>query len=300
MDMINVVEVGPRDGFQNVKEYIDTEDKFEIIKSIVNSGVQNIQCTSFVSPKAIPQMRDARKIVELCLSNFEDINFFALTPNLRGAGEAANAGLDHIAWVISLSETHNLKNINRSHKASLEELENLRQKYPDLKIDIDLATTFGCPFEGRKSYKEIEIFIDKLIKIGYKNINLCDTIGVAYPSQVRNVIEQLNKKFPDIELSVHIHDTRNMGIINTMTAISAGVRNVQTTLGGLGGCPFAPGASGNTATEDLNYILQREGYSTGINQDLLMDAAKKECRIIVNGAYSGHLMKIETAHDDFV
>lgn len=298
--MINIVEVGPRDGFQNVKEFIDTEHKFEIIKSIVNSGVKDIQCTSFVSPKAIAQMCDARKIVELCLSNFEDVNFFALTPNLRGVDDAVNAGLKHVTWVISLSETHNLKNINRSHQDSLKELENLRQKYPDLRIDIDLATTFGCPFEGRKSYEEIETFVDKLVKIGYKNIDLCDTIGVAYPSQVRSVIEQLNKNFPDIELSVHIHDTRNMGIINTMTAISAGVKNVQTTLGGLGGCPFAPGASGNTATEDLNYILQKEGYTTGINQDLLMGAVKKECSIIVNGAYSGHLMKIETAHADFM
>lgn len=300
MNKVNIVEIGPRDGFQNVEKFINTEDKFLIIESIVKSGVKNIQCTSFVSPKAIPQMRDSRKITELCLNNFKDVNFFALTPNLRGVDEAVDAGLNHVAWVVSLSETHNLKNINRTHEASLQELEKVRKKYPELKIDIDLATTFGCPFEGRKEYNEVKEFVKKLTSIGYRNINLCDTIGVAYPTQVKKIIKNLKEDFTDLELMVHIHDTRNMGILNTLEAIKNGVKNVQSTLGGLGGCPFAPGASGNTATEDLNYILLREGFQTGINQELLMESVSIERDVIRDGAYSGHLMNIEVAHSDFM
>jgi len=292
MEKIEVYEVGPRDGFQSISEYIPLDKKLKIIEYIYLAGISNIQITSFVSPKAVPQMKDAKELSTICLEKFPDISPFALVPNTKGAENAWEVGIRNVSYVVSLSESHNKANIRRTHEESFNEYLNIKEKLPDLNICLDLATTFGCPFEGGKNANQVVDFLDRYIKNGIDTVNLCDTIGIANPKQVREVIIAVQNAFPDIELQVHIHDTRNMGMVNTLAAIEKGVKKVQTTLGGLGGCPFAPGASGNLATEDLVYMLMEMGYDTGIDLNKLLFAARYQEKVIPNGNFSGHLFKI--------
>lgn len=198
-----------------------------------------------------------------------------------------------MAYVVSFSATHNRANINRTHEESLGELKTIRGAYPELDICLDLATAFGCPFEGK--YLEVGRVVDFLspyVDAGVNEVCLCDTIGIADPAQVRRLIGVLNAAYPALPLQIHVHDTRGMGLLNTITAIQSGVSAVQSTLGGLGGCPFAPGASGNTATEDLVYALTEMGYHTGIDFRKILRAAKDAFQTIP-GIYSGHHIHIE-------
>lgn len=291
---IQVVEVGPRDGLQNLKEYLPTQQKLALIDGLLQAGVTHIQITSFVSPKAIPQMRDAEEVARTCLERYPQADLFALVPNLRGAQTAHRLGMKKVANVISLSESHNKANINRTRDQSLEELARLRDALPELEVCLDVATAFGCPFEGRPTQQALVDFVGQGHQLGVREFCLCDTIGVAAPDQVRGALKAVKAAFPDSTFQVHIHDTRNMGMVNTLAAIECGVDGVQSTLGGLGGCPFAPGASGNTATEDLVYMLHLMGYETGIDFDRLLSLAK-EFHGAVPGTYSGHHIHIQTA-----
>ena len=292
MKAIEIYEVGPRDGFQNKKVYIPMENKLRIIDAIAAAGVKNIQVTSFVSPKAIPQMADAAEVAAACAEKYPDLSLYALAPNLRGASNAWNAGIKHIFYVVSLSASHNKANINRTHEQSMQEYLNIRESLPDMEITIDLATTFGCPFEGKPSTQAVVDFIGSYVEAGVGEVDLCDTVGLANPAQVREVIAAVRSAFPSLGLQVHIHDTRNMGMVNTLAAIEAGVTKCQSTLGGLGGCPFAPGASGNLATEDLVYMLNDMGCETGIDTDALVNASRLEKELLGEGNFSGHLMNI--------
>ncbi len=291
---VQVYEVGPRDGFQNLKQYLPLEEKLKIIDDLVASGVKHLQLTSFVSPKAIPQMKDAMEVAKTCVQKYPDVDFLALVPNLFGAKMAWDCGIKKISYVVSLSESHNKANINRTHEESLAELKKIVEAYPDLHICLDLATTFGCPFEGKKDAQEVVAFLKDYVDLGVKEVNLCDTIGVANPKQVREIISAVQTAYPSVALQVHIHDTRNMGMVNTLAAIECGVDSIQSTLGGLGGCPFAPGASGNLATEDVVYMLNDMGYDTGIDFDRLLTASKREKTVIPDGVFSGHHMNIQT------
>ena len=298
MRKIEIHEVGPRDGFQNVGEYIPLKDKLEIIEGLVRAGVRHIQVTSFVSPNAIPQMRDAGELAEACLRLYPDTDIYPLVPNLRGARNAWDAGMRKVSYVVSLSESHNRVNINRTHEQSLSELQLIRDELPDMRICLDLATTFGCPFEGVKSEREVVDFLLPYVQQSPAVVNLCDTIGIAHPAQVRRTIDFLREAYPSIVLQLHVHDTRNMGMVNTLAGIERGVCSVQSTLGGLGGCPYAPGASGNLATEDLVWMLNNMGYETGINSDALIDLAKRQVGLIPQGKFSGHLYAIPNEGGD--
>jgi hydroxymethylglutaryl-CoA lyase len=292
---IDIVEVGPRDGFQNLDDYLPLDLKLKIIDGLIEAGIKHIQHTSFVSPKAVPQMKDAKELTQILLEKYPDFDFFPLVPNLYGARIAYELGIRKVSYVISLSESHNKANINRTHEQSLKELKNIMENYNDLNICVDIATTFGCPFEGKFPVDTVLKFIERIANMGIKEMTLADTIGVANPKQVREIVAAAIKEFPEVEFQVHIHDTRNMGIASTLAAIESGITKVQSTLGGLGGCPFAPGASGNTATEDLVNMLNDMGYDTGIDLDKLLDIARFQKRI-VKGNYSGHLINInETA-----
>lgn len=295
MKKIDIVEVGPRDGFQNLDDYLPLDLKLKIIDGLIEAGIKHIQHTSFVSPKAVPQMKDAKELTQILLEKYPDFDFFPLVPNLYGARIAYELGIRKVSYVISLSESHNKANINRTHEQSLKELKNIMENYNDLNICVDIATTFGCPFEGKFPVDTVLKFIERIANMGIKEMTLADTIGVANPKQVREIVAAAIKEFPEVEFQVHIHDTRNMGIASTLAAIESGITKVQSTLGGLGGCPFAPGASGNTATEDLVNMLNDMGYDTGIDLDKLLDIARFQKRI-VKGNYSGHLINInETA-----
>lgn len=292
MSKIQIVEVGPRDGFQNLKDYIPVEQKLKVIEDLIGAGIKSIQHTSFVSPKAIPQLKDAKELTSILLEKYPDYDFFALVPNLYGARSAYELGLRKVSYVVSLSVSHNKANINRTHEESLEELKTIIETYKDLNVCVDVATTFGCPFEGKYTTGHVLKFLDRVANMGVKEMSLADTIGVANPKQVREIVSAAVKEFPEIEFQVHIHDTRNMGMVNTLVAIESGITKAQSTLGGLGGCPFAPGASGNTATEDLVFMLNDMGYETGIDVDKLIEAAKYE-KSIITGNFSGHLVNIQ-------
>jgi len=284
---VEIVEIGPRDGFQNVPEFIPTELKLQAIDGIIRSGVKRVQITSFVNPKAIPQMKDAKEVATICLEKYPGINFFALVPNLCGAQVAVECGLKEISYVISVSETHNLKNVKRSHDESFSGLSEIIKLYPNIIINLDVATAFGCHYEGDIPIEKIMTFLKRGYDMGIRSFNICDTVGLAYPLLVKEVIENVLKEFPDCEFEIHIHDTRNMGIINSYTAIECGINKIQTSIAGLGGCPFAPGASGNTSTEDLVYMLNKMGYETEIDFEVLLKTAKL-LKEKINGDFSGH------------
>lgn len=293
MERIEIYEVGPRDGFQSVAEYIPLEIKKNIIEGILDSGISHVQITSFVSSKAIPQMKDASVVSEYFVEKYPEAELLALVPNLRGAQMAWDSGIKSVSYVVSLSESHNKANIRRTRQESFDELLKILQDYPELDVCLDLATTFGCPFEGRKSEKDVVPFIKPYIEAGIKTVNLCDTIGAANPAQVRRIIEAVRTEYPELELMVHIHDTRNMGMVNTLVAIELGITKVQSTLGGLGGCPFAPGASGNLATEDLAFMLSEMGYQLGIDIPKMVEHARYQAEVIPIGKFSGHLYAIQ-------
>jgi hydroxymethylglutaryl-CoA lyase len=290
-ERVTITEVGPRDGLQNESRIIDLEDKVRFIDALSHTGLTRIEAASFVSPKAIPQMKDARIIAEACAEKYPDLDAYALVPNLFGAKAALESGIRCVDIVVSLSESHNKANINRTHEQSFAELQDIRQSCPELRLIVDVATAFGCPFEGIPAVSALVDFVGKLHDLGIRYFSLGDTIGIANPRQVRESIGALQAAFSDCSLKSHFHDTRNNGIVNTIAAIECGVTEVETALGGLGGCPFAPGASGNTATEDLIWILNGMGYETGIDFEKLTDAARAEYSSI-EGNYSGHQIHI--------
>lgn len=297
---IDIIEVGPRDGFQNLKEYIPAETKIDIIEDLIDAGVKHMQITSFVSPKAIPQLRDSNEVVAAVLAKHQDLDLFALIPNFRGAQNAKEAGLKKITNVISLSTSHNMANIRRTHDQSFEELKKIVTEFPDMDVCLDIATAFGCPFEGKqRDVEPLLAFEKRAYDLGIRTFNLCDTVGMADPKQVRDFVSATRQEFPDARIEIHIHDTRGMGIVCTLAGIEAGVDGVQSTLGGLGGCPFAPGASGNTSTEDLVFMLNEMGYDTGIDFKKILAAAKKEYQII-DGNYSGANLRVEHTVDEHV
>lgn len=291
MSKVEIYEVGPRDGFQNIPQWIPTATKCAFIKGLAEAGLEHIQVTAFVSPKAVPQMRDAQEVAEFAVSTYPQLDIMALVPNLHGAKAAQAAGIRHISNVISLSESHNKANINRTREESIQELAKIRSELPDIQLSADIATAFGCPFEGKPHREVLPNFIELLYQFGIREFCLCDTIGVANPQQIREQLRLILPAFPDCDFSVHIHDTRGLGITCTLAAIEAGIGKVQSTLGGLGGCPFAPGASGNTATEDLVYLLNEMGLGTGVDFNKILQLAKQE-RIDIEGVYSGHQVNI--------
>lgn len=297
---IEIIEVGPRDGFQNLKEYIPAEEKVEIIESLIDAGVRHMQITSFVSPAAIPQLRDSKEVVASVLSKHQDLDLFALVPNFRGAQNAREAGLCKVTNVISLSTSHNKANIRRTHDQSFMELEKIVSTFPDMEVGLDIATAFGCPFEGKqRDVEPLLAFEKRAYALGVRTFNLCDTVGMADPKQVRDFVSATRQAFPDVRIEIHIHDTRGLGIACTLAGIEAGVDGVQSTLGGLGGCPFAPGASGNTSTEDLVFMLSEMSYDTGIDFKKILAAAKREFQVI-EGNYSGANLRVAHTVDELV
>lgn len=284
---IEIVEVGPRDGFQNVREFIPTEIKLQVIEGIIRAGINNIQITSFVHPLAVPQMKDAGEITGYCLKKYPELSLSALVPNYYGAKMAVEMGLKRITYVISLSQTHNLRNVKRSHDESFAELSEIIRNYPTIELTLDIATSFGCHYEGEMPIDRLIAFIERTYAIGVRKFDLCDTVGLAHPQMVEETIKSVLSGFRDAEFQVHIHDTRNMGIVCSHKAIESGISKIQTSIGGLGGCPFAPGASGNTSTEDFVYMLNKMGYDTGVDEEKLISTAKY-LKANVEGNYSGH------------
>lgn len=290
-ETVIINEIGPRDGFQNVDRYIDPQTKLRIIGGLAAAGIKRIQVTSFVNPKAVPQMKDAQEVAKTCLEKYPDITCYALVPNMRGAQTAAEIGMKEISYVASVSESHNLSNVRKTVDQSMEELKSIIQTYPDIKVNLDVATAFGCPVEGITSYDKLCGYFRKAWEAGARSFTICDSNGIADPVQIETYLTGLRRDFPGANLRVHIHDTRNMGMVNSLTAVKCGIRHIETAIGGLGGCPFLKGASGNTATEDFVYMLQRMGYQTGIDMNKLLETATFAAGAI-EGNFSGHHIRL--------
>lgn len=269
---VEITEVGPRDGFQNVKTFIPTADKVTIIEGLIAAGLKKFELTSFVSPKAIPQLADAAEVCRTILAKYGDqIQGSALVPNLRGAQSAWDAGIREVACVISVSASHNRANINRTHDESLADLAKMIESLPGMTVRVDLATAFACPFEGWTPLDAVGMLAEKIQKLGVTKIVLADTIGVATPDRVHALSAYMRQRFPKIDLALHLHDTRGMGLSNTLAGLMAGITTFETSIAGLGGCPFAPGAAGNTATEDMVNMMRDMNIATGVSREKLID-----------------------------
>jgi hydroxymethylglutaryl-CoA lyase len=274
-------DVAVRDGFQIEKEFVPTETKISLVNELARTGLHKIEVASFVSPKHIPMMRDGNEVLA-GIERLPGVVYVALVPNIRGAQNAAHASKkpDEINVVMSASETHNRANINRTHEQSLEELKTCVQIARDagMKITVSLSTTFGCPFEGDVPVSRVLGFVEKFHAMGMHGISLADTTGMANPKQVRDISSEVLKRFPSNNTSfytLHFHNTRGMGLANVITGIEAGVRSFDGSIAGLGGCPFAPGASGNISTEDMVHMLHAMGYETGVDLTKLIAVAQR-------------------------
>ena len=270
-----LVEVGPRDGFQNVKAQIATEDKIAIIRQLIQAGVRQMEITSFVNPKWIPQMADAAEVARTILAEApEDFRAIALAPNPRGVENAVKAGLKNVTYVVSASESHNNHNVNRAIADSLEQIREVVGQYPDIRFRVSLSVAFGCPYEGDVPLKQVLSILDRLYGSGIREIVLCDTVGVANPKQVREMVGAVREQHPDFEIGLHFHDTRGMGIANVLAGLEEGITTFETCCGGLGGCPFAPGSAGNTSTEDMLGMWGAMGIESGIDLDEYLKAVE--------------------------
>ncbi|WP_372922110.1 hydroxymethylglutaryl-CoA lyase [Roseovarius sp.] len=271
---ITVCEVGPRDGFQIEASFIPTEKKIEIINALFVAGLRHMQVTSFVSPRAVPQLADAETVLA-GIDRPEGSMITALIPNLRGAERAVGAGVDAVHTVVSASETHNVKNVNRSIDASLGDFDAVFALLKSAGVGIEggIATAFGCPFEGIVPPEQVARIAKIYQQLGATSVGLGDTTGMATPTTVRAAVRAIRAEAPGLGIGLHFHNTRGVGLACVMTGLEEGVTHYDASVGGLGGCPFAASATGNICTEDLVYLLNESGYNTGIDLDALITAA---------------------------
>ena len=290
-ERVTMCEVGTRDGFQIEPDFIPTEQKVEVVDLLSAAGLPRIEVTSFVHPKAVPQLRDAEEVMAR-ITRRPGTRYAALVPNEKGAVRAIEAGVDAIHTVLSASESHNLANVNMTIAESLDRLGAVLRVSAAGKLHVGcgISTSFGCPFEGDVPLAQLERVVGRLIEMGARAVGLADTTGMANPRQVGRVLEHLIPRFPGIEWTLHTHDTRAMAIANILAAMEHGVTNFDASIGGLGGCPFAPGASGNVCTEDLVHCLHAMGVQTGIDLDRLVGVSRR-VQEIVGRALPGQIVK---------
>ena len=296
-EKVKVVDVTARDGLQNEPRPVSTCDKLGLIENLVHAGVTDIQATSFVHPKWVPQMADAEDVAA-GLGKFQGVTFSALVPNLKGYERAAAAGVRQMEFVIAASETFNRKNLNRSMAESLQLLEQTSRlaERDGVVLRAGFSTCFHCPFEGTISSRAVVNAVRAARAIAPWRVAICDTDGMAFPDQVTETIESLKRelKMDPADIVLHFHDTYGRGLANTLAGLQAGVREFDACTAGLGGCPYCPGASGNLATEDLVDFLEGLGYHTGIDMEKLLDAAEFACRFS-SRPYQGHLLRARRA-----
>lgn len=272
-EKVEIIEVGPRDGFQNVKTPIETRHKLEIINALSESGFNKIEITSFVNPKWIPQMFDSKEVCRTCAKDkMRKYEILTLCPNRRGVENAIAAGAEVVSIVISVSEAHNKANVNRTVEESFCDFEKMIKEFPNIKFRLDLATVFGCPFGEEIKIERVLELINRARRAGCLEIMLADTIGVANPKQVYEILSVIKKEIGTENIILHMHDTRGMGLANMLVAMELGYTTFETAIAGLGGCPFAPGAAGNVATEDFVNMLNEMGISHNIDINKLYNA----------------------------
>lgn len=296
MTRIYFNDVVTRDGFQIEPSFIPTQDKVRLIDELSQCGFAKIEVTSFTSPKAIPMLRDAEEVMGK-IQRVPGVEYTVLVPNLRGAERAFESRADEFNLVMSTSETHNLANLRMTREKSFSGLAEVI-KYVDGRtpINVSLSTCFGCPMEGEVPENVVEDFAKRFADLGVRGLTICDTTGMANPRQVAKMSEALQKRFPNLQLTMHFHNTRGMGLANVLVAAQSGITRFDGSLGGLGGCPYAPGASGNISSEDAIYMLDAMGYETGIDVSRLIDLAR-ELPLIVGHPVPGQVAKAGSTCD---
>jgi len=278
---VTVYEVSPRDGLQNETNILSLAAKRELIEALVLAGLRHIEVTSFVSPRWVPQLADAVELVQ-SLAPAPGVSFSALCPNATGLERAKLAGLKEVAIFLSASESHNQRNTNKSIQRSLEVFEELIPAARDagLRVRAYISTVWGCPYEGEVDpQRALEIARD-LVRWGVYQVSLGDTIGVGTPLQTQRICQLFLAEFAQEQLALHLHDTRGTALSNVLVGLDAGIRTFDAAVAGLGGCPYAPGASGNLATEDLVYLLHGMGLETGVNLQALIHAGEVAERVV--------------------
>lgn len=286
---VEIVEVGPRDGLQNENIIVDVDKKISIIKALAAAGLKNIEATSFVHPKWVPQLADADPLMKE-LQNLKGVRLSVLIPNEKGFQRAIEAGVKEICLFVSASESHNLKNVNMTPQDSIKNFSSIinSARESNMRVRTIIVTAFHCPFEGLVDSDKVLGLAGSLESMGADEIILADTTGHANPRQVYELFELLKHHVTGVQLSAHFHDTMGMGLANVTASLLAGIRKFDSSVGGLGGCPYAPGARGNIATEDLVHMLEAMGIKTGINMPALIKASNLVEEIIgrtVNSHY---------------
>lgn len=273
--MIHIQEVVSRDGLQNEPDFVPTDQKVELINRLSQTGVNKIEVTSFVSPKAVPNLKDAAEVMKRIDRN-PDVTYAALIPNLKGAERAVESGVDEVNLLVSASDTHNLKNVRRKTKETFDSFQEIIDYLSDYDVALSgaIGTSFGCPFEGDIPEERVLESVRNYVNLGVKRITLADTTGMATPKLVYERSKAVLEEFPDVTFTLHFHNTRGMGLANVLEGIRAGITHFDASLGGIGGCPFAPGASGNICTEDLVHMLHFMDYDMTVDLDRLIETSK--------------------------
>ena len=290
-DRIQVQEVVLRDGFQSEGSYVDTARKIDLCNRLSMTGLSAIEVTAFVSPRAIPMLADAAEVFG-GIDRQPGVRYAALVPNLRGAEGAIAARADEANLFMSVTEGHNRSNLRASRDASFDQLCVVLDRLQGEAIlpSLTLSCCFGCPLDGEVGLDEVLAWVARFVARGQTRICLADTTGMAYPSQVRQTVQACLSRWPGLDLGLHFHNTRGMGLANVLAGVQAGVRRFDGSLGGIGGCPYAPGATGNVCTEDMVHLLACEGYDTGVDLAALL-ACARELPDILGHAVPGQVVK---------
>jgi hydroxymethylglutaryl-CoA lyase len=287
---VRVTEVGTRDGFQAEHAFIPTEAKAAVIDALVGAGIRHLEATSFVSPKAVPQLADAADMLAR-LTRRREAHVAALVPNARGAERALAAGVDEMVLFVSASETHNLANLNAPIAGSLANIREVAEVVAGrTPLRGALACAFGCPFEGEVPVDAALRIVDAYAELGIDRLTLGDTTGMATPPTVTKLVRAVADRFPAMTTALHFHNTRGVGLANVVVGLALGIREFESSIAGLGGCPFAPGATGNICTEDLVYLLEESGYDTGVDLEALIAVAKR-VEALIGRPLPGQVMK---------
>ena len=288
-----IQEVVTRDGFQAESQFIPTEQKIHLINELGRAGYAKIEVTSFTSPKAIPMLADA-EVVMRNIERVPGVEYTALIPNLRGAERALSVGVDEFNLVMSASEAHNIANLKMSREDSFAALRTVIElaQANKIAVNVSLSTSFGCPISGPTSHS------DRFADLGVRGISICDTTGMANPAQVQTICEQAQAKHARLQWTLHFHNTRGMGLANALAALNAGISRFDSSLGGLGGCPYAPGATGNICTEELVHMFDLMGENTQMDIDLLLKCSRDLQKLVGRTLPSQLLMagKVDTVH----
>lgn len=288
---VSITEVGLRDGLQIEPRILATEDKVRLAEALVAAGHRSLEATSFVSPTRVPQLADAPQLLA-ALSHLRGVELKALVPNARGAERAIEAGAHTLVFVLSASDAHGRRNLNRTARESLDELSRVAAMARDAGagLDVSLSVAFGCPFEGDVPVDRVVDLGRRFVAEGVSRVSFCDTTGMAAPPQVDALATALGAELPDIDAAFHFHNTRGLALVGVLVALRAGIARFESSVGGLGGCPFAPNAAGNACTEDLVHMLHEMGLDTGLDLARLIDAARLAEELVGHGL-DGQVMK---------